>query len=54
MKYALGEQLYGSLGIAILALTARGLGTCVQLLVAGFPDVIRRTLAIPDHYHILC
>ena len=101
MKYALGEQLYGSLGISrddaegrrravalnwrfyhaplagivcmnrdlhhvdslgvgmylqtfILALTARGLGTCVQMLIAGFPDVVRQTLAIPDRYEILC
>lgn len=101
LKYALGEQLYESLGIArddvvgrrkavqlnwrfynaplagivcmnrelhhadslgvgmylqtfILGLTARGLGTCVQMLVAGFPDVIREVLDIPDDYEILC
>jgi nitroreductase len=38
----------------ILGLTARGLGTCVQMLIAAFPDVIRQTLAIPDRYEILC
>lgn len=101
LKYALGAQLYGSLGIArddvvgrqkaallnwrfyhaplacivcmpgglqhvdslgvgmylqtlILGLTARGLGTCVQMLIAGFPDVVRHTLDIPSHYEILC
>lgn len=100
-RYALGEQLYGSLGIArddaegrrravqlnwrfynaplagivcmhrdlrhadslgvgmflqtfVLGLTARGLGSCVQMLIAGFPDVVRDTLAIPDRYEILC
>ena len=97
----LGEQLYGSLGIArddavgrrravelnwrfynaplagivcmhrelghgdslgvgmflqtfVLGLTARGLGSCVQLSIAGFPEVVRDVLAIPDKYRILC
>jgi nitroreductase len=100
-RYALGEQLYGSLGIArddaegrrkamgfnwrfynaplagivcmdrelhhvdslgvgmflqtfLLGLTARDLGTCVQALIAGFPHVVRDTLAISDRYEILC
>lgn len=100
-KYELGEQLYGSLGIArddldsrrkalrlnwtfcnaplvgivcmnrelhhvdslgvgmflqtlLLGLTARGLGSCVQMLIAGFPDAVRAALAIPDRYEILC
>lgn len=100
-RYALGEQLYGSLGIArddsegrrravqlnwrfynaplagivcmhrdlhhadslgvgmflqtfVLGLTARGLGSCVQMLIAGFPDVVRDALSIPDRYEILC
>ncbi|MGE2714413.1 nitroreductase [Mycolicibacterium litorale] len=38
----------------ILGLTARGLGTCVQMLIAGFPDVVRQALHIPAHYEILC
>lgn len=38
----------------LLALTERGLGTCVEMLIAGFPDVIRETLGIPDAYEILC
>ncbi len=25
----------------LLALTARGLGTCVEVSVAGYPDVVR-------------
>lgn len=100
-RYELGEQLYGSLGIArdddegrrkavefnyrfynaplagivcmnrglqhvdslgtgmflqtfLLGLTARGLGSCVQMLIAGFPHVVREVLEIPDHYEILC
>jgi len=38
----------------ILGLTARGLGTCVQMLIAGFPDVVRQALQIPPRYEILC
>jgi nitroreductase len=38
----------------LLGLTARGLGSCVQVLIAGFPQVIRDTLGIPDRYEILC
>ncbi|MGB3481767.1 MAG: nitroreductase [Mycobacterium sp.] len=100
-RYELGEQLYGSLGIArddtegrrnavdfnwrfynaplagivcmnrelhhvdslgvgmflqtfLLGLTARGLGSCVQMLIAGFPHVVREALSIPDRYEILC
>lgn len=100
-RYELGEQLYGSLGIArddadgrrkavefnyrfynaplagivcmnrglrhvdslgvgmflqtfLLGLTARGLGSCVQMLIAGFPHVVREVLEIPDQYEILC
>jgi nitroreductase len=37
----------------LLALTARGLGSCVQMLIAGFPDVIRETVNIPEHYKII-
>jgi nitroreductase len=38
----------------LLALTARRLGSCVQMLIAGFPDVIHETLDIPEHYKIIC
>jgi nitroreductase len=37
----------------VLALTARGIGTCVQVSVAGYPDVLRRHCDIPDEYRIL-
>ena len=38
----------------LLALTARGLGTCVEVSVAGYPDVIRADLNIPPEQTILC
>lgn len=36
-----------------LALTARGVGTCVQVCVAGYPDVLRQHCEISDEYRIL-
>jgi nitroreductase len=38
----------------VLALTARGLGSCVQVSVAGYPDILRQQLHIGDEYRILC
>src|SRR5271170_1629389 len=38
----------------VLALTARGLGTCVQVALAGYPDVVYKELAIPQKLSILC
>ena len=38
----------------LLALTARGLGTCVQVSIAGYPDVVREQLNIGDDMRILC
>jgi nitroreductase len=38
----------------LLALTERSLGSCAQMVIAGFPDVVRETLGIPDQYEILC
>jgi hypothetical protein len=38
----------------ILALTARGLNTCVQVAIAGHPDAVRKELDIPDDMIILC
>jgi nitroreductase len=37
----------------LLALFARGIGTCVQVCVAAYPDVLRRHCEIPDEYRIL-
>ncbi len=38
----------------ILSLTARGVGTCVQVSIAGYPQVLHAQLAIPPEYRILC
>ena len=38
----------------LLALTARGLGSCVQVSVAGYPDVLREHLGIGEDMRILC
>jgi len=38
----------------LLALTERGLGTCVEVSVAGYPEVVRAQLAIPAELSILC
>jgi nitroreductase len=38
----------------LLALTARGLGSCVQVSVAGYPDVLREHLGIGENLRILC
>ncbi|MCV7429281.1 nitroreductase [Mycobacterium montefiorense] len=38
----------------ILALTARGVGTCVQVAIAGYPEVLREQLNIPAELTVLC
>jgi len=38
----------------LLALTERGLGTCVEVSVAGYPEIVRTQLAIPPELSILC
>jgi nitroreductase len=38
----------------LLALTERGLGTCVQVSIAEYPEVLRTQLDIPDELTILC
>jgi nitroreductase len=38
----------------MLALTAGGLGTCVEVSVAGYPEIGRAQLAIPAELSILC
>ena len=38
----------------LLALTARGLGTCVEVSIAGYPQIVRAQLAIPAELSILC
>ena len=38
----------------VLSLTARGLGTCVQVSIAGYPHILHAQLAIPPEYRIMC
>jgi nitroreductase len=38
----------------LLALTARGLGTCAQVSIAGYPEVVREQLNIGEDMRILC
>src|SRR5262249_51521464 len=38
----------------LLALTERRLGTCVEVSIAGYPEIVRAQLAIPAELSILC
>ncbi|AFM15880.1 nitroreductase [Mycolicibacterium chubuense NBB4] len=49
---ALGVGMF--LQTFLLALTARGVGSCVQVSIAGYPDVVRAQLDISDEHRILC
>jgi len=52
--------LVDSLGVGmflqtlLLALTERGLGTCVQVSIAAYPEILRAELDIPDELTVLC
>ena len=48
----LGVGMY--LQTLVLALTARGVATCVQVALAGYPEVLYRELSIPRQLSILC
>jgi nitroreductase len=37
----------------LLALTEQGLGTCVEVSIAGYPEIVRAQLAIPAELSIL-
>lgn len=49
---ALGVGMY--LQTLLLALAERGLGTCVEVSIAGYPEIVRAQLAIPAELSILC
>jgi nitroreductase len=49
---ALGVGMF--LQTFMLALTARGIGSCVQVSIAGYPDVIREQLGVVEDLRILC
>src|SRR5262244_754078 len=38
----------------LLALTERGLGTCIEVSVVGYPEIVRAQLAIPADLAIRC
>ena len=38
----------------LLALTERGLGSCVEVSIAGYPEIVRSQLTIPAELSILC
>jgi nitroreductase len=38
----------------LLALTERGLGTCVQVSIAGYPEIVHEQLGIPPEFTVLC
>jgi nitroreductase len=38
----------------LLALTERGLGSCVEVSIAGYPEIVRAQLSIPSELSILC
>jgi nitroreductase len=38
----------------VLALAERGLGSCLQISVTGYPDVLRKEFGIGDDQTILC
>ena len=38
----------------LLALTSRGLGTCCEVSITGYPEIVRAQLAIPAELSILC
>lgn len=52
--------LVDSLGVGmflqtlLLGLTERGLGTCVQVSIAEYPEIVRAHLDIPDDLTVLC
>lgn len=38
----------------LLALTERGLGSCVEVSISGYPEIVRAQLDIPAELSILC
>src|SRR6516162_3503281 len=49
---ALGVGMF--LQTLLLALTARGLATSLEVSIAGYPEIVRAQLAIPEDLSILC
>ncbi len=58
MEHAFGSGGYMDLGMALyglmLAAQSRGLGSCAIGALASYPGLIRQTLGLGDHVHIVC
>jgi nitroreductase len=52
LQDAVGVGMY--LQTLLLSLTERGLDSCVEVSLAGYPDVIRNELSVPENLTILC
>jgi nitroreductase len=52
MVDALGVGMF--LQTFVLALTERGLGSCVQVSIAAYPEILRAHLGIPEDLTVLC
>ncbi|TGJ81103.1 hypothetical protein E0Z10_g7672 [Xylaria hypoxylon] len=53
----LGQEAF-SVGMYVqtflLALTEEGVGSCVEISVAGYPDVVKKEVGIDDDLQVLC
>ncbi len=58
MEHAFGSGGYMDLGMALyglmLAAQSQGLATCAIGALASYPSLIRQTLGLGDHVHIVC
>lgn len=52
MADAVGVGMF--LQTLLLALTERGIDSCVQVSTALYPDIVREHLGIPDELRVLC
>jgi len=48
------DALSAGMQTLLLAFTERGLGTCIEVSVAGYPQIVRVQLAVPAELLILC
>lgn len=42
------------LQILLRALTEQGLGSCIEVSIVGYPEIVRAELDIPEELSILC
>ncbi|KAI2626227.1 oxidoreductase [Xylaria nigripes] len=51
-QYAINVGMYTQ--TLLLALTELGIGSCVEISIAGYPDVVKSVVGIPDGLQVLC